>query len=41
MNERHKDILKILGHGELVTVNQLTEKLGVSSVTIRHDLNIL
>ncbi|MDZ7606712.1 MAG: DeoR/GlpR family DNA-binding transcription regulator [Cyclobacteriaceae bacterium] len=41
MNERQKDILKILGHGELVTVNQLTEKLGVSSVTIRQDLNIL
>ncbi len=41
MNTRHAEILKLLGHGEVVSVKELTAKLDVSSVTIRQDLNVL
>ena len=41
LNERQNKILKILGKNDQTSVNELTEKLNVSSVTIRQDLNYL
>jgi DeoR/GlpR family transcriptional regulator of sugar metabolism len=41
LNERQKSILNLLGHNDRVTVNDLAEKLKVSSVTIRQDLNFM
>ncbi|MCG6186179.1 DeoR/GlpR family DNA-binding transcription regulator [Maribellus maritimus] len=41
LNERQNKILKILGKNDQTSVNELTEKLKVSSVTIRQDLNYL
>lgn len=41
MNERHKEILKILVEKREVSVNLLAERLVVSGVTIRQDLNSL
>jgi DeoR/GlpR family transcriptional regulator of sugar metabolism len=38
---RHDDILKIVTHRRAVTVAELTERLGVSEVTIRKDLTML
>jgi DeoR/GlpR family transcriptional regulator of sugar metabolism len=41
LNERQNKILKILGQNVRTSVNELSEKLDVSSVTIRQDLNFL
>jgi DeoR/GlpR family transcriptional regulator of sugar metabolism len=41
LNERQSKILKLLGRDDLTTVNELSAKLKVSSVTIRQDLNFL
>ncbi len=41
LNERQNKILKILGINDQTSVHELTEKLNVSSVTIRQDLNFL
>ncbi len=41
MNERHKEILHLLTEKKEVSVNLLSEKLGVSGVTVRQDLNSL
>lgn len=41
MNERHKEILNILVEKKEVSVNVLAERLAVSGVTIRQDLNQL
>ena len=41
LNERQKRILEILGNDNQMSVNSLSEVLGVSSVTIRQDLNYL
>lgn len=41
MNERHKQILNLLTEKKEVSVNLLSERLGVSGVTIRQDLNYL
>lgn len=41
LNKRQKRILKILDRKQQTSVNRLSEKLGVSSVTIRQDLNLL
>ena len=41
LNERQNNILRILGENDQTSVNQLSEKLEVSSVTIRQDLNFL
>lgn len=41
LNNRQNNILKILGENDQTSVNQLSEKLNVSSVTIRQDLNFL
>ncbi|QGY42230.1 DeoR family transcriptional regulator [Maribellus comscasis] len=41
LNERQNRILKILGKNDQTSVNELTERLKVSSVTIRQDLNYL
>ena len=41
LNERQNLILKILGENDKTSVNVLSEKLKVSSVTIRQDLNFL
>jgi DeoR/GlpR family transcriptional regulator of sugar metabolism len=41
MNERHKEILNILVEKKEVSVNLLAERLAVSGVTIRQDLNQL
>jgi DeoR/GlpR family transcriptional regulator of sugar metabolism len=41
LNERQSKILKLLSRNELTTVNELSSILGVSSVTIRQDLNFL
>ena len=41
LNERQNRILKILGRNDQTSVNDLSEKLKVSSVTIRQDLNFL
>jgi DeoR/GlpR family transcriptional regulator of sugar metabolism len=41
LNERQNNILKILGKNDQSTVNDLSEELKVSTVTIRQDLNFL
>jgi DeoR/GlpR family transcriptional regulator of sugar metabolism len=41
MNERREQIVNILSERERVTVNELSEMLSVSSVTVRGDLNFL
>jgi DeoR/GlpR family transcriptional regulator of sugar metabolism len=41
LNQRQNEILKILGENGRTSVNALSERLGVSSVTIRQDLNVL
>ena len=41
LNERQNKILKILGQNDQTSVNELSEKLEVSSVTIRQDLKFL
>lgn len=41
MNERREQIVTILSARERVTVNELSEMLNVSSVTVRGDLNFL
>ncbi|MBK8027475.1 MAG: DeoR/GlpR transcriptional regulator [Chloroflexi bacterium] len=41
MNERRDQIVNILSERERVTVNELSEMLNVSSVTVRGDLNFL
>ncbi len=41
MNERHREILNILVEKKEVSVNLLAERLAVSGVTIRQDLNQL
>ncbi|MBZ0286611.1 MAG: DeoR family transcriptional regulator, partial [Anaerolineae bacterium] len=41
MNERREQIVTILSERERVTVNELSEMLNVSSVTVRGDLNFL
>jgi DeoR/GlpR family transcriptional regulator of sugar metabolism len=41
MNERQKRIVEILAENANASVNMLSEKLKVSGVTIRHDLNFL
>ena len=41
LNQRQNDILKILGENDRTSVNSLAERLKVSSVTIRQDLNLL
>jgi len=40
-NERHSEILRILQRLKSVSVQTLTERLGVSEVTIRKDLSLL
>ena len=41
MNDRHSEILGIMSYGRRVTVNELSDKLGVSQATIRQDLTLL
>ena len=41
LNERQKKILKLLGSDSQASVKKLAEELGVSTVTIRQDLNFL
>jgi len=41
LNERQNNILQLLGQNERTSVAVLSEKLNVSSVTIRQDLNYL
>lgn len=41
LNERQKKILKLLGSDNQASVRQLAEEMGVSTVTIRQDLNFL
>jgi DeoR/GlpR family transcriptional regulator of sugar metabolism len=41
MNERHQEIVNLLLEKKEVSVHVLSEKLGVSGVTIRQDLNYL
>ncbi len=41
LNERQNRILEILGRDNRTSVNELSKKLDVSSVTIRQDLNFL
>ncbi len=41
LNERQNTLLKLLDSNEQTTVKELSEKLNVSSVTIRQDLNFL
>lgn len=41
LNQRQNDILKILGNDEQTSVKTLSDRLQVSSVTIRQDLNLL
>ncbi len=41
MTDRHKKILELLSDNEEVSVQAMAEKLQVSSVTIRQDLNLL
>jgi DeoR/GlpR family transcriptional regulator of sugar metabolism len=41
LNERQNKILKLLGRNDLTSVNDLSARLKVSSVTIRQDLNFL
>lgn len=41
LNERQNKILKLLGKNDQTSVNELSENLNVSSVTIRQDLKFL
>lgn len=41
LNKRQTKILELLGHSDEISVSELAKKLKVSSVTIRHDLNLL
>ncbi len=41
LNERQINILKILAGNDLTSVNELSDKLLVSSATIRQDLKFL
>lgn len=41
MKERHAEILKLVHQSSFLTVNELSERIGVSEVTIRKDLNEL
>ena len=41
LNKRQNQILEILDKNDRTTVNELSKKLDVSSVTIRQDLNFL
>ncbi len=41
LNVRQKSILNLLGHKNEVSVNELSKRLKVSSVTIRQDLNFM
>ncbi len=41
LNERQNKILKVIGRNDQISVNELSEKLNVSSVTIRQDLKFL
>jgi len=41
MNERQNEILKLLSKAGTISVNELSERLKVSGVTIRQDLNLL
>jgi DeoR/GlpR family transcriptional regulator of sugar metabolism len=41
LNERQKEILKVLGNDDRTSVNRLSELMNVSSVTIRQDLNLM
>jgi DeoR/GlpR family transcriptional regulator of sugar metabolism len=41
LNDRQSKILNLLSHRDLIPVNELSESLGVSTVTIRQDLNYL
>lgn len=41
LNNRQNKILEVLGKNDRTSVNELSEKLNVSSVTIRQDLNFL
>ena len=41
MNERQNNILKILSAAGTISVNELADRLKVSGVTIRQDLNLL
>lgn len=41
LNDRQNQILKLLGRNDQTSVNELSEKLDVSTVTIRQDLKFL
>jgi len=41
MNNRRREILKIVSQNSRISVNQLAEKFKVSTVTIRQDLDYL
>lgn len=41
MNNRHKSILGLLGQNQELSVTELSERFGVSGVTIRQDLDYL
>ena len=41
MNKRHREVLNIMSDGRKVTVNELSERLGVSQATMRQDLTSL
>ena len=41
LNDRQSKILNLLSHRDLIPVNELSESLGVSTVTIRQDLSYL
>ena len=41
MNHRHEEILNLISNGGEASVQELSEKLSVSSVTIRSDLRLL
>ena len=41
MEKRHNDILALLAEQQTITVGELSDRFGVSTVTIRNDLNTL
>lgn len=41
MNERQKEILKLLGEDQELSVSELSSRFGVSGVTVRGDLDLL
>ena len=41
VNQRQNEILKVLGENDRTSVNSLADRLKVSTVTIRQDLNVL